>query len=150
MNPAEVTLPDIHYIFPEVSEIKLGKAENGGITAVRITIDGKEHTLLQDGGLLSRLKLQNGKMLQLSNPIDREYIASIEIDDLSGNIRTSMLGTNHPIDEQGWRFYLNSYDPNGIIITARRDPGNQIVIIGIIAVMIGMPLTFFFRKRRNY
>ncbi len=75
--------------------------------------------------------------------------AEIEIDDLNGGKRTAILGTNHPIDEQGWRFYLNSYDDNGIIITARNDPGNNIVVAGILAVMIGMPIIFFFRKRRN-
>jgi len=149
MNPAEVKLPDIRYIYPEIKDINLGKVVSDGKTGIILTIDGKTHTLIQDAGMLSRLKLDENKTIQLSNPIDRQFIAEIEIENINGTKRTAMLGTNHPVDEQGWRFYLNSYDMNGIIITARRDPGNQIVIFGILAIMTGMPLIFFFRKRRK-
>jgi hypothetical protein len=149
MNPADLKLPDIRYIYPEIKDINLGKVVTDGKTGIILTIDGKKHTLIQDAGMLSRLKIDENKTIQLSNPIDRQHIAEIEIDNINGTKRTAMLGTNHPVDEQGWRFYLNSYDMNGIIITARRDPGNQIVIFGILAIMTGMPLIFFFRKRRK-
>lgn len=147
--PDAVTLPDLRYSFPKVTNIKLADATESGIASVNITTGGKTVTLLQDGGMLSRMSLPDSSIIQLTTPIDRQYHAEIEIDDLNGGKRTAILGTNHPIDEQGWRFYLNSYDPKGIIITARNDPGNNIVVTGILAVMIGMPLIFFFRKRRK-
>jgi len=171
-NPGKVKLPNLRYNFPKVTNIKLADTEENGIAAVNITMAPRcpsclaaknesstsktniTHakqtiTLLQDGGMLSRIHPSDNNILQLSPPVDRQYYAEIEIDDLNGSKRIATLSTNHPIDEQGWRFYLNSYDPNGIIITARNDPGNNIVVTGILAVMIGMPLIFFFRKRRN-
>ncbi len=169
-DPDAVILPDLRYHFPKVTNIKLAPVDKSGIASVNITMnpecphptkmepgcphpastsDNKTVTLLQDGGMLSRMTLPDNSVIQLTNPIDRQYHAEVEIDDLNGNKRTAILGTNHPIDEQGWRFYLNSYDQNGIVVTARNDPGNKIVVTGILAVMIGMPLIFFFRKRRS-
>ena len=148
-EPNAIPLPDIRYKFPNISNLKTDTTGEGGIASVNITMKDETFTLLQDGGILSRKTLSDGTVLQLSSPIDRQYHAEIEIDDLNGEKRTVIMGTNHPVDEQGWRFYLNSYDPNGIIITARNDPGNKIVVSGILAIMIGMPLIFFFRKRRN-
>ena len=147
-GPHAVILPDLHYRFPKVTNIKLAPVANG-IASVNITTGTNTVNLLQDGGMLSRMRLPDNSVIQLTNPIDIQYHAEIEIDDLNGGKRTAILGSNHPIDEQGWRFYLNSHDSKGIIITARNDPGNKMVVTGILAVMIGMPIIFFFRKRRN-
>ncbi len=62
------------------------------------------------------------------------------------------MTVNKPVDHNGWRFYLNSYDRNHqshITLTARRDPGDKFAVTGIIALIIGIALIFYVRPNNR-
>jgi hypothetical protein len=59
------------------------------------------------------------------------------------------VSINHPASYKGWRFYLMSYDQQNqrsVQLSARRDPGRNIVVAGIWVVIAG---TFIFCFRKN-
>jgi cytochrome c biogenesis protein ResB len=100
----------------------------------------------ETGEWLQRKMLRNGWILHRGNRVAKHYSASLafrpEGPDAEAVNRTVIM--NHPVDFQGWRFYLMSYDTGNnryIVVSMRRDPGRLMAITGIWMTIIGTALS---------
>jgi len=89
-----------------------------------------------------QLVQKDGSILQLQGLMDREYTVKAKIFDQDRNvIKEQIVKINYPIDYDGWRFYLMSYDHQGqksITILAKKDPGIPFVTYGLWMLLIGV------------
>lgn len=100
-----------------------------------------EHYLVNDDMVLFK-----------SYAADKQYVAKMRISSDTGEKIDKEVRVNHPLDYNGWRFYLVSYDTNQgtyVSFSARRDPGRLFVIYGIWANMIGTAFICFKRSKKK-
>ena len=98
---------------------------------------------------VSEYVLDNDWKLIKLQTVDRFYLAEMNIFD--GGVQKKNLSVNHPVNYQGWRFFLMSYDSeanNYVFLRARKDQGRYFVIIGIWLLIIGVG-ALGFRKQSN-
>lgn len=98
------------------------------------------HLRSEDGNWARQVVLANGSLLQVVPPTAQHYEATLRFlhDDKPAD--TLVVRVNHPASYQGWRFYLMDYrtDPYlAVSLSARRDPGRRIVIVGIWCLIVG-------------
>lgn len=77
---------------------------------------------------------------QGKSSVPRLFLADMAFQIEGEPVREEKLAVNHPIEIQGWRFYLMSYDSQNrayVVLTARRDPGRLAVVAGIWMVIVG-------------
>jgi DNA-binding Lrp family transcriptional regulator len=102
------------------------------------------------GNWLPHFFIDTDYMLFKNKAGDKWYSAEFNI---KGEKRKFLLAVNHPVSYKKWRFYLMSFgrDVRGeyVIMTARRDPGRNIVITGIWMLMAGIFMICFLRKNRG-
>lgn len=94
--------------------------------------------------------LENGCVLQYVSSTARSFTAQLRFTDDEENTTDAELSVNHPVTFGGWRIYLMSYDQDArryVVLNARRDPGRNMVIIGIWLVIVGTGLMCF-RKNK--
>lgn len=114
---------------------------------VHLTSESNEEIVLVERDEKSeRHTLENGYVLKLLRPADKQYRAELRfVTDNNSTIEREM-SVNKPADFNDWLFYLNSYDRwslSYIVVTARRDPGRKTVITGILALMVGVAVIFY-------
>lgn len=103
------------------------------------------------GGWVRQHVLPDGRLLQMAEPVARHYEAALRISHDDRPSRRALLSVNHPVSEQGWRFYLMSYDQRQqqyVVLSARRDPGRCLVIPGLWAAILGSAWLCWFPMRR--
>ena len=132
----------------EISPIDVIEREDGPLRcAIHLVSQTNEEIVLLEGfPQLEQHALKNGYLLKLLKPIDKQYKAVLRFITEDNSIIEQEMAMNKPVDFKGWRFYLNSYNPqafNYIIVTARRDPGRKIAITGMILFMIGVAMIFY-------
>jgi hypothetical protein len=87
-----------------------------------------------------------GLALKNFKPVDNQYTAALSFITDNDSAVERKMATNKPVNFNKWLFYLSSYDPQSfsyIIVTARRDPGRKIAITGMLALFIGVTMTFW-------
>jgi len=92
---------------------------------------------------------QAGKM---ADPTPKHYQASLKITGKDGSTTQHELVVNHPVVHDGWRFFLMSYDKESrryVVLSARNDPGRNIVFSGIAMLMLGISITCFRKAGGN-
>ncbi|MCF7849652.1 MAG: cytochrome c biogenesis protein ResB [Kiritimatiellales bacterium] len=85
--------------------------------------------------------LPDGSILQLVNSAPRHYEAMLHMTDKNSATTDKKLMVNHPVSYGGWRFYLMSYDQQMkryIVVSARNDPGRNLVIAGLWMMIVGV------------
>ena len=105
------------------------------------------------GNWVRQHPLPDGRLLQMADPSPRHYEATLRLSHETRPSRQARLRVNHPVSEQGWRFYLMSYDRRDrqyVVLSARRDPGRALVIPGLWAVMLGMAWLCWFPTRQEH
>jgi len=83
---------------------------------------------------------------QKANPTPKHFQASLTIRDKDNSTTKHELMVNHPVEHDGWRFFLMSYDRESrryVELSARNDPGRNIVFAGIAMLMLGISITCF-------
>lgn len=101
------------------------------------------------GDWVTQRALEDGWLLQMIPPADKEQRAVLRITDDQGTEAEKSSVVNHPAVHRGWRFYLVSYDRESqryVVLLARRDPGRVLVIAGVFALMAGVALICFVRR----
>lgn len=109
----------------------------------------------EGGEWVAQVVLSDQRMLRRLPAGDRYYEARVVIRDTTEEGTTVeeafTLAVNQPVRYRGWRFYLVSYDRQHgearyLNLTARRDPGRNVVIAGIWMLMAGTFLLCLMRK----
>ncbi len=100
----------------------------------------------ETGAWLLRKMLRNGWILHRGNRVAKRYSVSLAFrpEGPDAEAANRAVAINHPVDFQGWRFYLMSYDAHSnryIVVSMRRDPGRLIAITGIWMTIIGTALS---------
>jgi len=149
----EQEIPELYYAFPPVESMEVvASRDPEAPPAIEIEEpDGERSFLVEDGGRFSAALLSDDYALSLGPSTDRRYEADLVIT-RDGKQQERTLVINQPLDVAGWRIYLNSYDAQArqhITITLRRDPGDRIVVAGILGLMIGTATIFYVRKRKT-
>lgn len=83
-----------------------------------------------------RVRLSDGSVLMRQPMTPSHYGVNLMVEG-----EAFPVSINHPATCRGWRFYLTSYDRANrsyVELSARRDPGRNVVIAGIWMVMVGM------------
>ncbi|MBM4152569.1 MAG: cytochrome c biogenesis protein ResB [Kiritimatiellaceae bacterium] len=91
-----------------------------------------------------RKMLADGSFIHSAAQTPSFFGVTLRIDDHSLPVRI-----NHPAQFRGWRFYLMSYDQQSqrfVQLSARRDPGRMLVIVGIWMTIVG---TFWICLRKS-
>jgi hypothetical protein len=157
LSPADPALgpdvPPLSYSFPETLGMDVVDSDDPAapFVAELLLEGGKRHCLIEGGGRSGSLMLQDDCVLGLGFAADKHYEADLVVTRTNEEPTEKMLVINRPLDIDGWRLYLNSYDAKAhehITITLRKDPGDRLVVAGILGLMIGTALIFFVRKRR--
>jgi len=84
-----------------------------------------------------------------SGGADRDYRATFRITTSDGRRRDLPAAVNRPAQFNGWRFYLSGFDPielSYVVITARRDPGRNLALAGLYALLLGVAAAFYSRR----
>ncbi|OGV58109.1 MAG: hypothetical protein A2283_16230 [Lentisphaerae bacterium RIFOXYA12_FULL_48_11] len=105
-----------------------------GITVTNFTVDFYEQT---EGRLATTPK---------------HFQASLQITPNDGPAISHKLEVNHPVEHQGWRFFLMSYDTESrryVVLGARSDPGRKVVFAGIAMLMLGCTIMCFRKSEGN-
>ncbi len=144
-------IPPLHYRFPKVTSVSVDASDNPDLpfAAELISDDGARTWLIEDGGQLGDDPGRDGYEVVLGRAADKRYEAGLVLE-VDGDILRRALVINQPVDVAGWRLYLNSYDSQArrhVTLTLRRDPGNHLVVVGILGLMIGTALIFFIRRQ---
>ncbi|MDD4871991.1 MAG: cytochrome c biogenesis protein ResB [Kiritimatiellae bacterium] len=87
-----------------------------------------------------------------SSPTPKHFQASLRINTANSSTLSHELAVNHPVEHAGWRFYLMSYDTESrryVVLSARQDPGRNIVFAGIAMLMIGTTIMCFRKNEDN-
>ena len=82
----------------------------------------------------------------------KHFQASLQITPQNSPGITHKLEVNHPVEHTGWRFFLMSYDTESrryVVLSARRDPGRNIVFAGIAMLMFGCSIMCFRNSEGN-
>jgi len=143
-------IPVLFYSFPRVISMDVQDSpDRFAPFAVELEgDDGATISLVEKGGQLGSMLLDDGYAIKLSNAADRSYAADLVIH--RGETATARaLVINSPLVIDGWRFYLDDYNPQtqkSITVTVRKDPGNGLVVAGILALMVGIPAIFYSRR----
>ena len=117
--------------------------------------DGRKiplNELQLESGWKPTYMLPNGDMLQLSGLTPKHFEATLHFSTSDKKRCAQKIMINHPITYQGWRFYLTDYDietQQYLILSARRDPGRKLVIPGLWAVIVGVPLICFAKAEKE-
>jgi len=115
-----------------------------GLESVDLGEAGVIETIMlktESGAWLPQLVLDGGWVLQKQPAVDKWYRATLILKDDESGEQEFDLAVNRPVKFKGWGFYLMSYDREQdryIVIDARKDPGRNLVISGIYALMIGI------------
>ncbi len=146
-------IPEMRYMFPKVIGLDIGDSDDpdAPFVAELLLDDGERHYLIEGGGRLGFCMLGGGCALTLGAAANKHYEADLIVTREGEAPVEQTLVINRPLDIDGWRLYLNSYDAKAhahITITLRNDPGNALVVVGILGLMIGTALIFFVRKRK--
>jgi len=144
-------IPPLHYSFPEVKSVVVHGSDMPDLPfAAELVADDGGHTwLIEDGGRLGAATERDGYDVVLDRASDRRYEAGLVLE-VDGDTVRRRLVINQPVDVAGWRLYLNSYDSQAmrhVTLTLRRDPGDRMVVAGILGLMIGTALIFFVRRK---
>ena len=135
-DPKQHNQPD--YIFVESAKVKDGKITFTDGRAVvekdlinEFTKEWKKQVIQEDGTIL-----------QLQGLMEREYQVNATIFDKDRKVmKEQVVKINYPIDYDGWRFYLMSYDQQrgqSITVLAKHDPGIPFVTYGLWMLLIGV------------
>jgi len=115
-------------------------------------IDAKElKDSMTEDGWRNKYELKNGLTLVKATSKDKHYLAKLKIIDSNSREIIENLEVNHPVNYNGWRFYLGSYDRaqnSYVVLTVRRDPGSVFVIYGMWVALFGTIILCF--RKRNY
>lgn len=146
-------IPGLLYAFPRVVSMDLRESPDR-FAPFAVELEGDDGTtvsLVEKGGPLGSMLLHDGYAIKLSRASDRSYAADLVIH--RGETATPRaLVINSPLVIDGWRFYLEDYNPQtqrSITVTVRKDPGNGLVVVGILALMIGIPTIFYSRRHAS-
>jgi hypothetical protein len=144
-------LPSLSYTFPEITGMRIEDSDDlsDPFVAELLLEGGKRHYLIEGGGRYGSHMLQDDRALALGLTADKHYEADLGVIESGQAPVERMLVINQPLSIGGWRMYLNSYDSKAhehITITLRKDPGNGLVVVGILGLMIGTALIFFVRR----
>lgn len=104
------------------------------------------HELHREKGWRRAYVLTNGYALRLAPATPKHFEALLHLFTEDGEEMERKVMVNHPVNFQDWRFYLSGYDKQMrryIILSARRDPGRNIVLAGLWTVIAGVPLICF-------
>ena len=151
-NPAQAPdLPPLHYRFPAVTGFGVESSDDPGLSyaAELVFEDGGRTWLTEAGGSLGAAAQRGEYQAVLDRAADKRYEAGLVLD-MDGDVIRRRLVINKPVDAAGWRLYLNSYDSQAmrhVTLTLRRDPGDRMVVSGILGLMIGTALIFFIRRQ---
>ncbi|NLG12725.1 MAG: cytochrome c biogenesis protein ResB [Lentisphaerae bacterium] len=99
-----------------------------------------------NGNWKAQLILPDGKLLHRATQTPKYFEATARIVKKDGTEYEQAFWVNRPLCVDGWRFYLMSYDTQHrsyVALSARRDPGRALVILGIWLVVIGTSLLCF-------
>ncbi len=105
----------------------------------------------ENGDWEEQYLLPGGEVLVKYPQEAQHYLAVFRIRDQQDKLLYHDLEVNHPVNYQGWRFYLMSYDHESlgyVVLSARKDPGRLLVIWGIWVVLIGTGLICWKAKPR--
>lgn len=146
-------VPEMRYAFPSVSGLEIGDSDDPNAPFVsELVLDGDQRRyLIEGGGQFGSCVLDGYGVLALGHAADKHYEADLLVTHEGQEAVEQTLIINQPLDIAGWRLYLNSYDAQAhqhITITLRKDPGNTLVEVGILGLMIGTAFIFFVRKRK--
>jgi hypothetical protein len=146
-------IPELRYTYPKVLSLDVSESDMLGAPFIAELIDehGAPQFLIENGGRFGFCLMGGGYELTLGHALDKRYEADLVIT-RDGKSFDKLLAINAPVDMNGWRIYLNSYDPNAreyITITLRNDPGDILVVVGILGLMIGIAIIFFVRRRKR-
>lgn len=100
----------------------------------------------EQGGWVDRKVLEDGWLLRKTRATPRRFAAEVLIEEEDGTRRTEELAVNHPIQQRGWRFYLQDYGERFggfVVLSARRDPGRPLVIPGMYGLILGVAIMCF-------
>jgi len=151
-DPAQAPeIPPLHYSFPEVTSVSVDASDSPDLpfAAELVSDDGASTWLIEDGGRLGAAPDRGGYSVVLDRAADKRYEAGLALE-VDGKVEKRRLIINQPVDVAGWRLYLNSYDSQAmrhVTLTLRRDPGDRLVVGGILGLMIGSALIFFIRRK---
>jgi hypothetical protein len=144
-------IPPLYYSFPEVKDFTVSASDNPDLPfAAELFFDNGSHAyLFEHGGHLGDAAERDGHEVALGRAADQRYQAGLVLE-VDGESQQRQLVINKPVDVAGWRLYLNSYDSQAmrhVTLTLRRDPGDRLVVAGVLGLMIGTALIFFIRRR---
>jgi cytochrome c biogenesis protein ResB len=74
-------------------------------------------------------------------PVPSHYAAAVCLSAGDATSRLERLTVNHPVDHEGWRFYLMSFGlrpERRVVLRARRAPGRPIVFLGMCILWVGV------------
>ncbi len=134
---------------PDASGLDIGGGTN--LPLARIRPEG--------GDWVEQIILDNQSMLRRNAAGEKYYEATVVIyDNRAGGAtkeETHTMAVNRPVSYDGWRFYLINYDrqnpsPRFLNITARYDPGRNVVILGIWMLMLGTFIICLLGKEKRY
>ncbi len=113
----------------------------------------------EDGELVEQVILADQRVLKLLPGSDKYYEAEFAVsengDDGKPETHNFIMAVNKPVTYGGWRFYLLSYDrehprPRYLTLTARSDPGRNLVIAGIWMLIIGTFMICLMRRGKRH
>ncbi len=147
-------IPALSYTFPEVTGLEVTDSDDpeAPFVAELLLDTGKRHYLIEGGGRFGFHMFGSDDALALGAAANKHYEADLIVTHDGEEPTQQTLVINQPLKINGWRLYLNSYDSAAhehITVTLRNDPGNALVVVGILGLMIGTGLIFFVRKRKT-
>jgi len=141
--PADAMTADADYqLIKEVTLEAGGTADLGALGKV----SARELRDEENGEWKRQHLLENGWILQYVSSTARSFTAQLRFTDDDEKTTDAELAVNHPVTFKGWRIYLMSYDQDArryVVLNARRDPGRNVVIVGIWLVIVGTALMCF-------
>jgi cytochrome c-type biogenesis protein CcsB len=66
------------------------------------------------------------------------FRSDVEVIDPTGGSFKTAIWMNHELEYKGWRFYQSSYHDTTTILSVSKDPGQPIVFVGYVLLVLGM------------
>jgi hypothetical protein len=153
--------PPVYHLYRPLPPDQIQSGQMPFKKVAEVNVAGKERLDLEEFGFLAvtnlksettgewvpRRMLASGAFLHLAGQTPSHYGVTLQIVDGQKKLELPVR-INHPAGYKGWRFYLMSYDQRSrsyVVLSARRDPGRNVVIAGLWSVIIGTFIRCFRR-----
>ena len=114
-------------------------------------LQGDREAVLREEGP-SYVKLSEGRVLQFAKKSDdiKNFTSTVTLI-ADGETKTAQVSVNNPLKWGNYMVYQSNYDPAnpryaGLLIV--KDPGLDIVYLGLVAIILGVLHILFIRRRR--